>query len=267
MIPNPVHDFKVKVTDLEFLYWSLCLSFYNVCFCEAFDGLIHVWHGDRNWSKILDGTIPNPDGHRLRIFIQKFCDKMFYNFSFFLQSLQWILFNCGVTIEPYLKFYAVLSQSQCMALRSGSQTLNFFVLNLYSVSCCKAFDWFESCLVWMDKRFWNASERKSASQASCPVRRQSYYILFYEQTMQILSRCCFLRCLIWFCTVCLCPCYGTLGTCGLIYFSYCFRFEQKMVLPSSNVSQSCQKNGKQCRKKWKYLKGVPQSILWNREKE
>ena len=65
---NPVHDFKVKVMD--FLYWSLCLSFYNVCFCEAFDGLIHVWHGDRNWSKILYGTFPNPEGHRLRIFIQ-----------------------------------------------------------------------------------------------------------------------------------------------------------------------------------------------------
>ena len=44
-ILNPVHDFNVKVTDLEFLYWSLCLSFYNICFCEAFDGLIHVWHG------------------------------------------------------------------------------------------------------------------------------------------------------------------------------------------------------------------------------
>ena len=69
MIPNPVHDFQVKVTDLEFLYWSLCLSFYNVCFCEAFDGLIHVWHGDRNWSKILYGTIPNPERHILRIFI------------------------------------------------------------------------------------------------------------------------------------------------------------------------------------------------------
>ena len=68
-IPNPVHDFKVKVTDLEFLYRSLCLTFYNVCFCEAFDGLIHVCHGDRNWSKILYSTNPNPEGHRLRIFI------------------------------------------------------------------------------------------------------------------------------------------------------------------------------------------------------
>ena len=61
-------------------------------------------------------------------------------FQFFLQSLQWILLNCGVTIEPCLKFYAVPSQSQCMTLRSRSQTLNFFLLTLYSVSCCKAFD-------------------------------------------------------------------------------------------------------------------------------
>ena len=30
-------------------------------------------------------------------------------FQFFLQSLQWILFNCGVAIEPCLKFYAVPS--------------------------------------------------------------------------------------------------------------------------------------------------------------
>ena len=67
-IPTPIHDFKVKVTDLEFLY-CLFLSFYDVCFCEAFDGLVHVSHGDRNWSKILYGTIPNPEGHRLRIFI------------------------------------------------------------------------------------------------------------------------------------------------------------------------------------------------------
>ena len=61
-------------------------------------------------------------------------------FQFFLQSLQWILFNCGMTIEPCLKFYAVPSQSR-------SQTLNFFVLNLYNVICCKAFDWLESCLI------------------------------------------------------------------------------------------------------------------------
>ena len=48
-----------------------------------------------------------------------------FQFFFFLQSLQWILFNCGVTIEPCLNFYTVPSQSQCMTLRSRSQTLIF----------------------------------------------------------------------------------------------------------------------------------------------
>ena len=65
-------------------------------------------------------------------------------FQFFLQSLQWILFSRGMMIEPCLKFYAVPSQSQCMTLRSGSQTLNFFVLNLYSVSCLQSL-W----LIWI----------------------------------------------------------------------------------------------------------------------
>ena len=87
------------------------------------------WHGDRNWSNILYGTIPNPEGHRLGIFILKFCDKCF-TISFFFQRLQSILFICGVTIEPCLKFYAVPSQSQCKTLRSRSQTLIFCVKSL-----------------------------------------------------------------------------------------------------------------------------------------
>ena len=29
----------------------------------------------------------------------------------------------------------------------------FFVFNFYSVGFCKAFGWFESCLVWTDIRF------------------------------------------------------------------------------------------------------------------
>ena len=48
---------------------EVCVSFHNVYFCEAFDGLTNVWHDDRNWSKILYGTIANPEGHTLRIFI------------------------------------------------------------------------------------------------------------------------------------------------------------------------------------------------------
>ena len=46
--------------------------------------------------------------------------------QFQLFCLQWILFSSGVTIEPCLNFYAVPSKSQCMTLRSRSQTLIFF---------------------------------------------------------------------------------------------------------------------------------------------
>ena len=67
----------------------------------------------------------------------EFLDKSFVinvlQFQFLLQSLQWILFNCGVTIEPCLKFYAVPSQSQCMTLRSRSQTSNIFCVK--SLQC------------------------------------------------------------------------------------------------------------------------------------
>ena len=34
-IPTPVHDLKFKVTHLEF---SVMLIFFNVSFCQAFDG-------------------------------------------------------------------------------------------------------------------------------------------------------------------------------------------------------------------------------------
>ena len=43
-------------------------------------------------------------------------------FQFFFAKPSMDLINCGVTIEPCLKFYAVPSQSQCMTLRSRSQT-------------------------------------------------------------------------------------------------------------------------------------------------
>ena len=151
-IPNPVHDVQVKVTDLEFLYWSLCLSFYNVCFCEAFDGLIHVRHGDRNWPKILYGTIPNPEGYRLRIFIQKFCDKCFTISIFFAKhSMDFIqLWRDNRALS---KILCSTIPIPVLDLKIKVTEFDFFVLNLYSVSCCKAFDWFESCLVWMDIRF------------------------------------------------------------------------------------------------------------------
>ena len=47
-IPNPVYDFKVKVTDLDFLQFQFSMDF------------IHLWHEDRALSKILHSTIPIP---------------------------------------------------------------------------------------------------------------------------------------------------------------------------------------------------------------
>ena len=61
---------------------------------------------------------------RSRSRTKNFCIAIFYNFSFYSQSRQWILFIYGVTIE-LLTFYTVPSPSQYMALRSGSQILNF----------------------------------------------------------------------------------------------------------------------------------------------
>ena len=62
MIPSPVYYFKVKVTDLEFLYCSV-LQFHF--FLKVFNGFysmdfIHLWRDNRALSKILHSTIPIP---------------------------------------------------------------------------------------------------------------------------------------------------------------------------------------------------------------
>ena len=54
MIPNPVYDFKVKVTDLEFLY---CNFLQFQFFCKAFNGFYYLWRDDRALSNILRSTI------------------------------------------------------------------------------------------------------------------------------------------------------------------------------------------------------------------
>ena len=84
---------------------------------------------------------------------------MFYNFSFFF------LFFFFFT-KPSMDFIQLwcddraLSKILCSTIpipvhdiKIKVTEFDFFVLNLYSVSYCKAFDWFESCLVWMDIRF------------------------------------------------------------------------------------------------------------------
>ena len=46
-IYTPVHDFKVKVTDLDFL----CHSFRTHYFQTPLMDLVHVWYNDGYWSK------------------------------------------------------------------------------------------------------------------------------------------------------------------------------------------------------------------------
>ena len=55
-VPTP--DLKVKVTD-NCCVKVLCLMFMSV-FVKPLMDLIPVWQGDRNWSRIVCGAIPNP---------------------------------------------------------------------------------------------------------------------------------------------------------------------------------------------------------------
>ena len=52
--PPPMHDLKVKVTEL------LCQSFRTSLFPNPMMDLVHVWYDDGYWSKILHSTIPTP---------------------------------------------------------------------------------------------------------------------------------------------------------------------------------------------------------------
>ena len=76
---------------------------------------------------------------------------MFYNFSFFAKP--------SMDFIQLWRDNRALSKILCSTipipvhdLKIKVTDFEFFVLNLYSVSCCKAFDWFESCLEWMDIR-------------------------------------------------------------------------------------------------------------------
>ena len=78
---------------------------------------------------------------------------MFYNFSFFAKP--------SMDFIQLWRHDRALSKILCCTIPISVHDIKvkvtdfdfFFVLNLYSVSCSKAFDWFESCLVCMDIRF------------------------------------------------------------------------------------------------------------------
>ena len=112
-IPVPIHDLK----DLKFLCVNFVFRLLQcLFFVKPLMELIHVWHGDRDWSKILCGIIPNPV-HDLKVkvtdleFLYKsFVLKSLYNFCFFAKPSMdfipvwhdWTLSNilCGAIPIP-----------------------------------------------------------------------------------------------------------------------------------------------------------------------
>ena len=60
-IPIPIHDFKVKVMDLE-LFLKFCSKVFRTSlFPNPAMDLVHVWYDDRCWTKILCSMIPIPE--------------------------------------------------------------------------------------------------------------------------------------------------------------------------------------------------------------
>ena len=115
-IPNPVHDFKVKVTDLEFVYWSVVING-----CILFLHSSYTYWGNPEYCSNFNVIILLP--------ATRVSERWEYRRKFlqylFLWILQWILVICGVTIGPCLKILAVPYPSQYMTLISSSQNLNF----------------------------------------------------------------------------------------------------------------------------------------------
>ena len=110
-IPNPIHDLKVKIMDLELSCLSFTLKFLGPhCFqtlsyiCFVFDVMIDA--GPKFyvvWSPTQYMTWRST--HRLRIFVLKFVFK-FLQFLFFVKPLM-DLFMFGMVIETGQKFYMV----------------------------------------------------------------------------------------------------------------------------------------------------------------
>ena len=58
---TPIHDFKVKVPDLELLCQSFALKVFRTSlFPNPLMDLVYIWYVARYWSKILFSTIPIP---------------------------------------------------------------------------------------------------------------------------------------------------------------------------------------------------------------
>ena len=61
IIPTPMHDLKVKVTDLELFMLKFYVKVFRTSlFPNPMMDLVHVWYDDRYWSKLLFITVPTP---------------------------------------------------------------------------------------------------------------------------------------------------------------------------------------------------------------
>ena len=129
---------------LKFYFKAFRTSLFLNCVVYLF----HVWHDDRCWSKILCSIIPTLYmTSRSRTWTLNFCLAIFYNFIFFSQSLQWILFIYGVMIRVLSKILSSTIPIPVHGLMVKVTEFEYCVFNFYSVSFCKAFNRFESCLV------------------------------------------------------------------------------------------------------------------------
>ena len=84
--------------------------------------LVHVWYGDRYWSKILQGINLNPV-HDLKIEVT---DLEFLGRHYF-QTLWWIWFMLGMMIDTGPKFYKVPSPYPIHDLKVKVMDFEFYV--------------------------------------------------------------------------------------------------------------------------------------------
>ena len=111
----------------------------------------HVWHDDRCWSKIVCSTIPNPI-YDFKVTDLEFLYCNFLQFQFFLKpSMDFI--HLWRDDRAFSKILCRTIPIPLPGLKVNVTDFEFFVFNFYRVSFCKAFDLFESCLIWIDIRF------------------------------------------------------------------------------------------------------------------
>ena len=130
-IPTPMHDLKVKVTDLELLCWHFTLKYLGPHYFQTLWWILFIF------GMMIDTgpkfySVPSPppcmtlrSRSRTLNFMLTFYVEVFRT-SLFPNPLM-DLFMFGVMIDTGPKFYTVPSPPPYITLRSRSQTWNFYV--------------------------------------------------------------------------------------------------------------------------------------------